>query len=116
MNTEDVYAQVKLRPHARLTLRAESHYLRLSNAKDLWYAGGGAFQEGSFGYVGRPSGGRRGLGTLFEASADFAINSTTTATVYAAGVRGKDVQSFTFPASGLNPTARFVYAELSKRF
>ncbi len=116
MNAEDVYAQLKLRPHARFNLRADLHHLRLSNANDLWYVGGGAFQEGSFGYVGRPSGGRRGLGLLFDVSADFAINPTTTFTVYAAGVRGGDVQSFTYPAGGPNPAARFIYAELSKRF
>ena len=92
MNVEDVYAQLKLRPHARVSLRADLHHLRLSNAKDLWYVGGGAFQESSFGYVGRPSGGKRGLGTLFDVSADFAITPTATATIYAAGVRGSDVQ------------------------
>ena len=116
MNTEDVYAQFKVRPHARVNLRADVHHLRLSNAKDLWYVGGGAFQESSFGYVGRPSGGRRGLGTLFDLSADFSITPTTTATIYAAGVRGSDVQSFIYPAGGLNPSARFFYAELTKRF
>ena len=116
MNTEDVYAQVKVRPHARVGLRADLHHLRLSNAKDLWYVGGGAFQESSFGYVGRSSGGRRELGTLFDVSADFAITPTTTATIYAAGVRGSNVQSFIYPAGGPNPTARFFYAELTKRF
>lgn len=91
------------------------HHLRLSNAKDLWYVGGGAFQESSFGYVGRPSGGRRGLGTFFDVSADFALTPTT-ATVYAAGVRGSEVQSLIYPAGGSHPTARFFYAELTKRF
>ena len=57
-----------------------------------------------------------GLGTLFHVSADFAITPTTTATVYAAGVRGSDVQSFVYPTGGSNPTARFFYAEFTKRF
>ena len=116
MNTEDIYAQFKLKPHARIILRADVHHLRLSNANDLWYVGGGAFQEGSFGYIGRPSGGRRGLGTLFDASADITITPTTVLTLYGAGVRGGGVQSFVYPAGGPNPTARFFYAELSKRF
>lgn len=116
MNTEDTYAQVKLKPHARVSLRTDVHYLRLSNANDLWYVGGGAFQEGSFGYVGRPSGARRSLGTLFDVSADITITPTTSLTLYGAGVRGGGVQSFIYAAGGRNPTARFLYAELSKRF
>ncbi len=116
MNTEDAYAQLKLKPHARLALRAEVHSLRLSNQRDLWYVGGGAFQENSFGYVGRASAGRRGLGTLFDLSADLSVTPTTTLTFYAAGVRGGDVQSSIYTAGGANPTARFLYAELTKRF
>lgn len=114
MNVEDAYAQLKLKPHPRVSLRADVHYLRLSNRNDLWYAGGGAFQEGSFGYVGRPSGGHRSLGTMFDISADVTINRTTTLTFYGAGVRGGGIQSFIHPAGGQNPTARFLYAELTK--
>ena len=77
MNTEDLYAQLKLRLHARLSLRTEVHGLRLSNRNDLWYVGGGAFQEGTFSYVGRQAGGRQGMGTLFDLSADLNITPTT---------------------------------------
>jgi hypothetical protein len=116
MNNEDVYAQLKLRPHARLGLRAEVHHLRLGNRNDLWYVGGGAFQERTFGYVGRPSGGRRSLATIFDLSADIAVTPTTALTFYAAGVRGGGVVSSIYEAGGANPLARFVYAELTKRF
>ncbi|HEV2800682.1 MAG TPA: alginate export family protein [Pyrinomonadaceae bacterium] len=116
MNTEDAYLQLKLKPHARLSLRAEAHHLRLSNRRDLWYVGGGAFQESSFGYVGRASAGQRGLGTLFDMSADLSITPTTVLTFYGAGVRGGSVQASIYPAGGANPTARFFYAELTKRF
>ena len=116
MNSEDAFAQVSLKPHARLTLRADVHALRLSNARDLWYTGGGAFQETTFGYQGRPSGGRRSLGTLFDLSADLSVTPTTTLTFYGAGVRGGGVASSIYPAGGANPTARFLYAELMKRF
>jgi hypothetical protein len=116
MNMEDAYAQLKLKPHARVNLRADVHHLRLSSANDLWYVGGGAFQDGTFGYAGRPSGGRRSLGTLFDISADITINPTTTLTFYGAAVRGGGVQSFIYPAGGSNPAARFIYAELTKRF
>lgn len=116
MNSEDAFAQLSLKPHARLALRADLHALRLSNARDLWYAGGGAFQETTFGYQGRPSGGRRSLGTLFDLSADVSVTPTTTLTFYGAGVRGGAVASSVYPAGGDNPTARLIYAELTKRF
>ena len=116
MNSEDAFAQVSLKPHARLTLRADVHALRLSDANDLWYAGGGAFQETTFGYQGRPSGGRKSLGTLFDLSADVTVTPTTTLTFYGAGVRGGGVASNAYPAGGANPTARLFYAELTKRF
>jgi len=116
MNTEDAYLQLKLRPHSRVALRADVHHLRLSSGRDLWYAGGGAFQEGTFGYTGRPAGGRRALGTLFDISADVTITPTTMLTLYGAGVRGGAVQAAIYPAGGTNPTARMFYAELTKRF
>lgn len=116
MNTEDVYAQLKLRPHARLSFRADVHRLRLSSRDDLWYAGGGAFQEGAFGYTGRVSGGRRSLGALFDLSADLTVTPTTALTFYGAGVRGGGVQSAVHPTGGANPTARLFYVELMKRF
>lgn len=116
MNTEDAYLQLKLRPHPRVALRADVHHLRLGNSHDLWYAGGGAFQEGTFGYTGRPSGGRRSLGALFDVSADVTVTPNTTLTLYGAGVRGGAVQSAVYPAGGANPTARMFYAELTKRF
>ena len=116
MNNVDVYAQLKLNPHARLALRADVHHLKLSNRRDLWYTGGGAFQEGTFGYVGRPGGGRRGMGTLFDLSADLNVTPTTTLSFYGAGVRGGGVQSAIYTAGGANPAARFFYAELMKRF
>lgn len=116
MNMEDVYGQLRIKPHSRVALRGDVHRLRLSAANDLWYSGGGAFQETTFGYAGRLSGGGRGLGTLFDLSADITIDPTTTLTLYGAGVRGGTVQSLIYPAGGKNPTSRYFYAELTKRF
>ncbi len=116
MNNQDLFAQLRLKPLDRVALRADVHHLRLSNARDSWYVGGGAFQDKTFGYVGRPSGGKKSLGTLFDVSADFDLTQTTVLTFYASGVRGGGVQSFIYPAGGNNPAARFVYFELSQRF
>jgi hypothetical protein len=116
MNNEDLFVQLRIKPHGRVSLRGDLHRLRLSNSKDLWYVGGGAFQASTFGYVGRPSFGQKGLGTLFDVSADFNVTETTVFTVYGAGVRGGKLQRAIYPAGGDNPSARFIYFELTQRF
>lgn len=75
MNTEDLFAQLVLRPvPGRLTLRTDVHRIRLAEAGDLWYGGSGAFQRrGSFGFGGRPSGGHQDLATLADLSVDYAV-------------------------------------------
>ena len=108
MNNRDAYVQFKFKPHARVGLRAEVHSLRLNSRNDLWYSGGGAFQEGTFGYTGRAGGGRKSLGTLFDLSADVSVTPTTTLTFYGAGVRGGGVLSPSTPrAERIRPRASF---------
>jgi hypothetical protein len=113
MNSQDTFAQLRLKPHARLSLRTDMHYLRLSNARDLWYQGGGAFQKNSFGYVGRPGGGKKTLGTLFDLSLDYSLASRTALTFYVAGVTGSSVARGVYP---LGNNARYAYLELTQRF
>jgi hypothetical protein len=105
-----------MKPQARLALRADVRSLRLSYENDSWHVGGGAFQKNSFGYVGRPSGGSRSLGTLFDLSADVTVAPNTTLAFYGAGVRGGRVPANVYLAGGQNPTARYFYAELTQRF
>jgi hypothetical protein len=116
MNNEDLFLQLRIKPHSRVSLRGDVHRLRLSNSNDLWYVGGGAFQASTFGYVGRPSFGQKALGTLFDVSADFNVTETTVFTIYGAGVRGGKLQRAIYPAGGNNPSARFIYFELTQRF
>jgi hypothetical protein len=113
MNNEDVFAQLRLKPHAKLSLRADAHYLRLSNAKDLWYVGGGAFQGQTFGYIGRPSNSNKTLGAMIDLSVDWNVTPQTSLTFYVAGVRGGGVAERIYP-DGCN--ARFAYIELTRRF
>ncbi len=112
MNSEDLFAQLWLRPHPRLTLRSDVHGLRLSNRNDLWYLGGGAFQQGSFGYVGRPSGGGRSLVTLADVSADYQVSKQFTLSGYLGAALGRSVISSTYANGG---NARFSYVELTWR-
>lgn len=116
MNNEDIFVEIRLKPHSRVSLRADVHHLRLSNVRDLWYVGGGAFQRNTFGYAGRPGGGKRNLATMFDLSADINLASRTMLTFYAAGVRGGGVSSSLYPLGGTNPPARFLYVELVQRF
>jgi hypothetical protein len=113
MNNEDAFVQLRLKPHAKINLRTDVHHLRLSNANDLWFLGGGAFQRQTFGFIGRPSNGQQTLGTLIDLSVDWTITPTTAMTFYLAGVRGGDVAASLYPA-GRN--ARLGYIELTKRF
>ncbi|HEU4389780.1 MAG TPA: alginate export family protein [Blastocatellia bacterium] len=116
MNNQDVFAQLRLKPHPRLAIRADVRHLKLSNTRDLWYSGGGAFQAKTFGYTGRPSGGKSSLGTLADVSLDWVVAQRTSFVVYLGGVRGGGVQGSIYPLGGTNPGARFVYVELTQRF
>lgn len=113
MNNEDSFVQLRLKPHAKLALRTDAHYLRLSSKRDLWFVGGGAFQKQTFGFVGRAVNNTKTLGTFVDVSADLTITPTTVMTFYLAGVRGGDVTETIYPA-GKN--LRFAYLELTKRF
>ncbi|HEU4597792.1 MAG TPA: hypothetical protein VFS10_21875 [Pyrinomonadaceae bacterium] len=64
----------------------------------------------------RARGGSKSLGTLFDLSADLSVTPTTSLIFYGAGVRGGGVQSFIYPSGASNPSARYLYAELTKRF
>jgi len=112
MNNEDLFAELILRPHSRLTLRSDLHGLRLSNGNDLWYLGGGAFQQNSFGYAGRPSGGQRSLATVLDFNADVRISSQASLSFYLAGALGRSVIAGIYP-QGAN--ARYSYVEFTWR-
>jgi Alginate export len=113
MNNEDAFVQLRLKPHAKLAVRTDAHHLRLSNPRDLWYVGGGAYQPQTFGYIGRPGGGGKSLGTLFDASLDWSVTPRTSFTFYFGGVRGGAVAKHNYP-DGRN--ASFGYLELTRRF
>ena len=43
MNVEEAFGSLALRP-GQVAVRADIRWLRLAQAADLWYAGGGAFE------------------------------------------------------------------------
>lgn len=113
MNSQDVFAEVIVRPHPKWTIRSDAHFLRLSDRHDLWYTGGGAFQPATFGYVGRPSNGSESLANVYDVSADYQVNGHLTLTGYYAGAMGRAVIQKIYPNGG---TGQFGYAELLWKF
>jgi hypothetical protein len=111
MNNRDLFMQLMLRPHRRLTLRLEAHRLWLSRLSDLWYAGGGAFNDTAFGYVGL-GGGTRRLMDVLDLSVDYAADPLTTWTLYLAKAWGKGAVRANF----VGTNATYAYLELQRRW
>ncbi len=108
MNTEDAFGALLLRPGAKITITSEAHSLRLTNANDLWYSGGGAFQPWTFGYAGRATSGRRSLANLCDTSVEYRYTSHMTFTAYLGYAQGKAVIQQIYPAG---TGGRFGYLE-----
>ena len=89
------------------------HALRLAKAKDLWYSGGGAFQENTFGYTGRPSSGNRGLANVWDLSADCRVTRNLSATIYYGHAWGKGVIASLYPK---NPNGQLLFLETNFRY
>jgi hypothetical protein len=91
------------------------HSLRLASAKDLWYSGGGAFQQNTFGYTGRPSsgGGTRGLANVWDISADYQFTRAFAATLYYGKAWGKTVIANLYPK---DPNGQLLFLETNVHF
>jgi hypothetical protein len=112
-NNEDFYGTAEFHLPGSVLLRSEGHALRLANAQDLWYSGGGAFQPATFGYSGRASGGSRSLANVWDASLDFSLRYGFSATLYYGFAWGKGVIANIYPAG---TTAQFGYIETNFHF
>ena len=113
MNSVDAFGEVMVRPSKRLVTRVDVHSLRVAKGHDLWYQGGGAFQPSTFGYIGQPVGGRRGLATLYDASADMAVTERIAVGAYYAHASGGPASAVSYPVRN---TASLGYLELLIRF
>jgi hypothetical protein len=114
MNLNDRFVQALLKPHARLSVRADVHWLSLAQATDGWYYGSGATQEEGriLGFALRPSGGHTGLGTSLETSADYTVSKHFSINGFFGRIRGGDVVRRSFVGDGLG----FGYVETVVRF
>ena len=78
------------KPAKRLALRADLHWLQLTSAKDLWYLGGGAYDNKVFGFVGRPANGASSLASVPDISADWQATKNVALNFYYAYAQGQD--------------------------
>ena len=113
MNNKDAFAQIVDRPMKKLELRGDLHLLELSSAHDLWYSGGGAYDNKVFGYQGRPANGHASLGTVAEISSSWQATKNAAVNLYYGHVSGGNVPSKIYP-EGSN--AQFGYVELVYRW
>ncbi len=121
-NLQDLFVQAILRSAPRQgspagtppiwTIRTDAHALTLADPNDLWYAGGGAFQNSTFGYQGRPSGGNRNLALLLDASIDYQASRNLGLTLYTAYANGGNVISGSYTSRD----SLYGYAEATYRY
>ena len=113
MNNEDFFASSMFRlPHS-LVFRSELHALRLADANDLWYSGGGAFQPHTFGYTGRVTGGNRSLANVWDLSMDVPLRYGFGLTTYYAHAWGKGAVASIYRSG---TSAQFGYVETNLHF
>lgn len=98
MNSEDAFGALVIALGNRISLRSEAHLLNLTEPADAWYAGGGAFESGSFGYAARPSNGQKRLGTLLDLSVDYRRSPALSLNGYVGWSKGGPVIERIYPA------------------
>ena len=113
MNSTDDFVQLVDKPGRKLDLRADLHGLRLTSSKDLWYQGGGAFDNKVFGFVGRPANGHSSFASLFDASADWQASHQVALNFYYCSTWGRSVPAAIYP-TGHN--LQYGYAEMVYRW
>jgi Alginate export len=112
-NNEDFYGTVEFHLPRSVLLRNEGHALRVANAQDLWYSGGGAFQPTTFGYTGRAGGSSRSLANVWDVSLDFPLRYGFSTTLYYGHAWGKSVIASIYPGG---TSAQFGYVETNFHF
>jgi hypothetical protein len=113
MNSTDEFVQAMDSPVKNLVLRSDLHWLQLTSGNDLWYQGGGPYDNKVFGYTGRPGNGHSSFVTLSDLSADWQATRSLAVNFYYAHTWGKSVAEAIYPA---DKNAQFGYAELVYRW
>ena len=109
MNSTDEFVQLADNPSRKVALRADLHGLRLTSANDLWYLGGGAYDNKVFGYVGRPANGHAAFASLADISADWQTTSSLALNFYYGHAWGRSIPEAIYPR---DHNLQYGYAEL----
>ncbi len=109
MNSSDEFVQVMDKPVKQVALRSDLHWLQLTSANDLWYLGGGAYDNKVFGYVGRPANGSSSLASVADISADWNATKNVAVNFYYAYAQGKTVVKAIYPTDS---NMQYGYAEV----
>lgn len=113
MNNTDTFVQAIDRPAKRLELRSDLHWLDLTSSRDLWYLGGGAFDNKVFGFTGRPAGGHTSFASVADISSDWQATSHFAFNVYYGHGWGKSVVRSLYPKG---PNIQLGYLEMIYRW
>jgi hypothetical protein len=112
MNNMDTFVQLLLQPHPMICFRTDLHWLRVTEATDLLYAGGGATSDTNFGYTGTPTGGARDIGYLLDTSVTLTPTRNLSLYFYYGHVFGRGVISNAY----VGKEANYGYVELTFGF
>jgi len=102
MNSGDTFLELILRPHARVQLRTDVHWLRVTEGRDLWYSGGGATSNTFFGYAGSPANGEQSLARLADLSVTVTLLQQLVLEAYYGHGFGRGVVEQTFAGTDLH--------------
>jgi len=109
MNSTDSFVQLMDSPHRKLDLRSDLHWLDLTSSHDLWYLGGGAFDNKVFGFTGRPANGHTSFASVADISSDWQATRHFALNLYYGYGQGKSVVQAIYP-TGRN--IQFGYVEV----
>jgi hypothetical protein len=113
MNSTDDFIQLIDKPAKKLELRSELHFLKLTSSHDLWYQGGGAFDNKVFGFTGRPANLHSSFASVLDLSADYAVSKSLTLSAYYGHAYGRSVIAAIYPTGH---AAQFGYIEATYRW
>ncbi len=113
MNSTDGFVQFVDNPSKKLEIRSDLHFLKLTSGTDLWYQGGGAFDNKAFGVTGRPGNGHNSFASLLDISSDYSLTPTLALNLYYAHSYGRTVVRQIYPTGA---QANYGFLELVYKF
>ncbi len=113
MNSTDSFIQLMDKPRKSWDLRSDLHWLDLTSGHDLWYLGGGAFDNKVFGFTGRPANGHTSFASVADISSDWQATKNVAVNFYYGHGWGKSVVGAIYPS---DKTIQFGYVELIYRW